>query len=70
MNFGIEPPCSINHEVGYYIYIYIYIYIYLYIWSRTYCRRLGWAGLIAGMEEDRCAFKILTLRLHIQERDL
>ena len=33
-------------------------------------RRLSWAGHVARMEEGRSAFKILTGRLHLQERYL
>ena len=32
------------------------------------CRRLRWADHVARMEEGRNAFKMLTGRLHIQER--
>ena len=33
-------------------------------------RTLRWAGNVARMEEDRNAFKILTGRLNLQERDI
>ena len=33
-------------------------------------RRLRWAGNVARMEESKSAFKILTGRLHLQERVL
>ena len=33
-------------------------------------RRLRWAGHVVKMEEGRSAFKILTGRLHLQERGL